>query len=308
MGKIAFVFAGQGAQYPGMGKELYDFSPAARQAFDLAESMRPGTIKQCFSGNKEELMETVNTQPCLFVTDYACAAALREAGVAPAGAAGFSLGEVAAAAFCKILSYQDAFHAVCKRGEYMQACAEQYPGSMAAVLKLSAEQVEALAGQFTGVFPVNYNCPGQTVVAGLERDMPQFCKAVAEQGGRALPLKVSGAFHSPLMEDASQKLYSLLLSRQVSLPSLPLYANVSGLPYLGDAAQLLANQVKSPVRWQKTVENMLKDGYDTFIEVGAGKTLSGLISKIGGARRICNVCDLDSLKETLSKVKNQEVR
>lgn len=303
MGGIAFVFSGQGAQYPGMGRDLYEASPAAREIFDLAESLRPGTLSQCFSGTKEELSQTINTQPCLFAMDLACAAALAEAGVKAAAAAGFSLGEVAAAAFCGMMPAADAFRAVCKRGEWMDACAQAHPGSMAAIVKLTAEQVEVLCREFSQVYPVNYNSPGQTVVAGAREEMPSFMEKAAAAGGRAIPLAVSGAFHSPFMEDASEKLHGLLTSLPLSLPALPLYANATALPYGENPAELLSRQVKSPVQWQKTVENMLADGYDTFIEVGAGKTLAGLIKKIGGAKRICNVTDCATLQATLEALK-----
>lgn len=187
MGKIAFVFSGQGAQYPGMGQSLAQCGPAARAVFDLADSLRPGTSAQCFSGTAEELSITKNTQPCLYCVDLAAAKALEEGGVRPDFAAGFSLGEVAAVTFGGILSEQAGFDFVCKRAAAMDEAARQNPGSMAAVLKLSNEAVEALCKEFTQVWPVNYNCPGQLVVAGEKEQLAAFQQKVKEAGAGRLP-------------------------------------------------------------------------------------------------------------------------
>ena len=195
MGKIAFVFAGQGAQYTGMGKELYESSPAARKVFDLADAIRPGTSNQCFSASKEELSRTLNTQPCLFAVDAACAAALTEKGIYADSAAGFSLGELAAAQFAGIASFEEMFRLVIKRAQYMDdACASSDPTAMAAILRLTAEQVEGICREFDSVYPVNYNSPGQTVVSGDARQIDLLTARVAELKGRAMKLPVSGAF------------------------------------------------------------------------------------------------------------------
>ncbi|MCD8382496.1 MAG: ACP S-malonyltransferase [Clostridiales bacterium] len=306
MSKIAFVFSGQGAQYPGMGASLAQSSPAAKAVFDLCDSIRPGTSAQCFSGTKEELTVTSNTQPDMFAVEVAAAAALTEAGIQPAALAGFSVGEIGALACSGALSVSDSFRLVCRRGELMQDASDAADTGMVAVVKLSPAQVEALAAQFDQVYPVNYNSPAQTVCAGLSASMGDFKAAVKAAGGRAIPLRVAGAFHSPFMASASEGLAEELKGYTFQAPKCALYSNVTGLPYEGpeSCADLLARQVISPVRWQTIVENMIADGFDTFIEVGPGNTLTGLIGKIDPSVKCCNVDSADSLRTTIEEVTN----
>lgn len=302
MASIAFVFAGQGAQFPGMGKELYESSEAARCVFDRLEALHPGTLEMCFGGAADALNQTINTQPCLFAMDLACAHAAVEAGAIPDRCAGFSLGEVAAAAFAGVMDMDAAFHLVIRRAEAMQACAERVRGAMGAVLRLTAEQVEAICQDFPGqAYPVNYNCPGQTVVACREEIFEALSKRIANEKGRIMRLKVSGAFHTPWMEEAGRVLAAALENTALKAPTLSLYANLNALPYAQEnAAWLLSRQVCNPVRWQQSIENM-RDA-DLFIEVGAGKTLSGLIRKTLPDAQVLNVekpQDLEKLKEVL---------
>ena len=267
MGKIAFVFAGQGAQYSGMGQSLCEVSPAAQAVFDTADKLRPGTSQQCFTAPAEELSITENTQPCLYCVDLAAAKALEEAGVSPDYVAGFSLGEIAALSFAGVFAPEQGFDFVCKRGKAMQAAGEANPGAMAAVLKLSNQQVE-------------------------------------EAGGRAKLLAVSGGFHSPFMESASQTLKEVLEPLELSEAKAPVYANFNAQPYTQAAAkELLVDQVKSPVRWQETVERLCGLGVDTFIECGPGKTLCGLIRKTVKGVTVLNVQDEETLKAAVEAVK-----
>lgn len=280
MGRIAFVFSGQGDQHPGMGKELFEKYPAAAQVFKMCDGIRPGTSRQCFEGSQEELTETANTQPCLFAMELAAARALIDMGVKPAAAAGFSLGEVTAAAVCGIFDDETGFKLVCRRGELMQREAEKFDTSMYAVVKLSPEKVEELCAGHQNVYPVNYNCPGQISVSGLSQEMPALCNEVKEAGGRAIPIKVKGAFHSPFMKSAAEDFYKELQKADIKDMSIPLYSDMTALRYSQNAAELLSRQICSPVKWESLIRNMIADGIDTFIEIGPGRTLTNMIKKI----------------------------
>ena len=298
MGKVALIFSGQGAQYPGMGKELYDCSPAAKAVYDMADSIREGTSHQCFEGTKEELSVTVNTQPTVFTADLAAAAAVAEKGVHSDYLAGFSLGEIAALGCSGMLSYEDAFKLVCKRGELMDKAANKTAGAMVAVMKLTPQRIEEICKEFDECWPVNYNSPAQTVVAMNKAVMDRFCEKIKAERGRAVPLAVSGAFHSPYMEEASLGLSEVLDGLELNNPEIPLYSNFTAQPYEGDYKSLITNQCKNPVKWQETVENLIANGVDTFIEVGVGKTLTGLVKKINKdvtAIKVENKEDLDAL-------------
>lgn len=295
MAKTALVFSGQGAQYPGMGRELYECSPAAKKVFDMAEAIRPGTLRQCFEGTKEELSVTINTQPCVFITDLAAAAAVAEKGICPDFAAGFSLGEIAAIAFAGMLSYGEAFRLVCKRAELMDAAAKAHPGAMAAVMKLTPAVTEEICSGFRQAYPVNYNSPAQTVVAAAEDEIDVLCERVKAAGGKAVKLAVSGAFHSPFMDEAARGMEEYLKAIELKEPAVPVYANATAQPYEGDYRDLISQQINHPVRWQKSVENMIAAGAERFIEVGVGKTLTGLIKKINAEVSAVNIENKEGL-------------
>lgn len=298
MGKIAFVFAGQGAQAPGMGESLAGKSPAAKAVFDEADRLRPGTSAQCFGGTAEELAQTINTQPCVYAVDLAAARALAEGGLAPDGVAGFSLGELAALTFAGTFTDEQGFTLVCRRAELMQ----EGGGGMAAVLKLGDEQIEALCEETGGAWPANYNCDGQLSVS-LEREkMDDFCAAAKAAGGLAKPLKVSGGFHSPLMEKAADGFARLLDDQEMKPPALPVYANKTAKPYEPPYKATLAQQIDSPVCWKQTVRQMAEDGFDTFVEVGPGKTLAGLIRRTLPDARVYNVETAEDCEKVLAEL------
>lgn len=303
MSKIAFLFAGQGAQYVGMGRDLYESVPAAKEVFDLGESRRPGTLATCFEGPGEALTQTENTQPALFLVDLACARALSAAGVMPDAIAGFSLGEIPALAFTGVLSDADAFDTVVLRGNTMQTCGERHPGGMAAVMKLPPEEVERIAATFNCIYPVNYNCPGQIACAGAAGEIDAFCDAVKAAGGRAVKLAVSGAFHTPFMADATDALRRHLSGLALSAPKMPLYSDYTADLYPGDSekiAETIAEQASRSVRWETIIRRMADTGIDTFIEVGAGATLSKLVSRTLTDVQILHVENAETLRETLA--------
>ncbi len=305
MGKIAFVFAGQGAQYSGMGQSLCENFNSVKNLYDTADAVRPGTTEQSFHGTDEELKQTINTQPCVFLADLAAALALNERGIKADMCAGFSLGELAALAYSGAFTHTDAFEAVCARAKCMDKASKEMDGEpgMAAVMKITAEEVEALCDGLDNVYPVNYNSPGQTAISGTKTGIEAFCEKA--KGVRVMPIPVSGAFHSPFMATASSEFENVLEKYAINTPEIPVYANLTGETYPEDAKACLAAQMKSPVRWQTTIERMIADGADTFIECGPGKTLAGLIKRIDKNVKAYSVQDTDALEAVLAELKGE---
>lgn len=280
MGKIAFMFSGQGAQHVGMAKDLYDNYSEVKSLFDDAESIRSNTKFQCFDGDEETLKQTQNTQPCLYLADLAAALALKSEGVMPDAVAGFSLGEIPALAFAGAYSYTDGFKAAIERGKAMGKAAEENPASMLAVVKLDNETIESICQKYSDIYPVNYNCNGQLVVSGKTEQFEAFTNDIKQAGGRALPLKVSGGFHSPFMNSASEAFGEYLQTMDIKNPTITAYSNYTAKAYDSEVKELLTKQINNPVRWETTIKSLLDNGYDTFIEVGVGSTLQKLCSKI----------------------------
>ncbi len=302
MGKIAFVFSGQGAQYSGMGKELYETSPSAKSLYDYAETIFPCIKELSFSGEQAELNKTINTQPALYLVDLCSALALKENGIVPDGIAGFSLGEIAALSFAGAYSYEKGFSIVSKRSEFMQKAADNCDTKMVAVLKIDAETVKEICKGIEHIYSVNFNSPVQTVIAGSKEALALFNEKAKSYPCKVIDLAVSAAFHSPYMDSAAKEFSDYIKDISFNTPEIPVYANYTASPY-EDVFPTLEKQMNNPVRWYQTIENMIKDGYTDFIECGAGKTLSGLIKKISSDVRVYSVENAETLKATIEAVK-----
>lgn len=285
--KTAYVFPGQGAQFSGMGKDLYDNSLKAREMMERANEILGFRITDImFSGSDEDLRATKVTQPAIFLHSV-CLALCSDDLPTPDMVGGHSLGEFSALVACGAVDFESALRLVAVRASEMQKCCEANPGGMAAIIGLPNEKVEEICAGTSGiVIPANYNCNGQVVISGEKQAVEAACEAMKAAGAkRALPLSVSGAFHSPLMEAARVELGKAIEKTEVKTPSCPIYQNVTAKPET-DPARIkdnLLQQLTSPVKWTQTVENMLADGATIFRELGPGNVLQGLIKRIAAS-------------------------
>ncbi|MDQ1003761.1 [acyl-carrier-protein] S-malonyltransferase [Neobacillus niacini] len=315
MGKIAFVFPGQGSQTVGMGQQLAEQYPEVMQYFNKAdEKLSTELSKLIFEGPQEELTKTVNTQPALLTTSLAILERFNKAAIKPDYVAGHSLGEYTALVAAGALTFEDGVYAVRKRGEFMEGAVPNGEGSMAAILGLDREPLSNVIAEISeSGFPVslaNLNCPGQIVISGSRKGV-ELASAKAKEAGakRAIPLEVSGPFHSSLMKPAAGQLREVLNGIDMKDAQIPVIANVSANPMTKaeEIKENLIEQLYSPVLWEDSVVKMIDSGVDTFIEIGPGKVLSGLIKKINRSVKTYSISDEESCQSVIEALKEENL-
>lgn len=308
MSQIAFIFPGQGAQEPGMGKDFYENSASAREVFDQAESLLGLDMKKlCFEEN-DELNITEYTQIALLTACMAMERVVREQGVAPQVTAGLSLGEYCAIVSAGGMELSDAMRLVRKRGILMQEAVPAGQGSMAAVLGMDGPSIEKVLEGREGVWIANYNCPGQIVITGEADAVARASEALKAAGTkRVIPLKVSGPFHSQMLTGAGAKLKEALQNVELHDVKIPYTTNVTAeyVKNKGEIKDLLVAQVSSSVRWQQCVETMIADGVDTFVEIGPGKTLSGFMRKIDRNVKVINIQTVEDFEKAVEELQQK---
>lgn len=305
MSKIVFMFPGQGAQKAGMGKDFYEQSETARAVIDKATELLDIDMKAlCFEEN-DKLDQTEYTQAALVTVCMAMEHVLRERGLKPDVTAGLSLGEYCAIASAGGMTTEDAITTVRKRGILMQNAVPGGKGSMAAVLGLTGEAIETAIENIDGVSIANYNCPGQIVITGWKESVEKASEVLKEAGAkRVLPLNVSGPFHSPMLEEAGKELGKVLENVELSPLEIPYVTNVTAqyVTDISETKELLAKQVASSVRWQQSIENMIADGADIFVEIGPGRTLAGFMRKINRDVKVYNVAAWEDVDKVVSEL------
>ena len=306
MSRIAFIFPGQGAQVCGMGQDFYEQTETGKKIFDKASGLLGFSMPElCFEKN-DRLDITEYTQAAMVTAGIAMMRVLEEKGIKPDVAAGLSLGEYCALAAAGVMSDEDAICTVRQRGILMQEAVPVGEGAMAAILALDAAAIEAVTGAMEGVWIANYNCPGQIVISGKKAAVEEACEKLKAAGAkRALLLNVSGPFHSGMLTVAGEKLAQVLADVDIHTPRIPYVANVNAqfVTTAEPVKDLLTRQVSSSVRWQQSVEAMINDGVDTFIEIGPGRTLAGFMKKISKEVKTMNVEKLEDIEKVVEALK-----
>lgn len=312
MGKIGFLFSGQGAQTIGMGEDLFKNREECKNVFESGENLlNMDILNKMFNGDEETLKKTSIAQPAIVLTSLAAAEALKNEGIECDYSCGLSLGEYTALIHSRVISFEDGIKLVKERGRIMEEAGIKVKGKMAAVLKLKEDKVEELVNkckEFGVIEVANYNCPGQIVIGGESAPIDKSIEIAKELGGMAIPLKVSGAFHTSLLKEASEEFYNYIEKVRFNEIDEKIYSNLKGNLYVKEdnIKNILKNHMVKPVYFEEIIRNMISKGVDTFIEIGPGKTLTGFVKKIDRKVKILNVYDIESLNNCIKSIKQYD--